>query len=79
LPKGRKVGLSFRDAADKFLEKLEQEGGKDLMAKCQRLRLHLVRFFDNAPLSKIGLFAIERYKKQGLSESTLLGGDRESD
>jgi integrase len=30
LPKGRKLALSFREAADKYLTKLEQEGGKDM-------------------------------------------------
>ncbi|MGQ7939511.1 tyrosine-type recombinase/integrase [Paraburkholderia sp. D1E] len=79
LPKGRKVALSFRDAAGKYLTKLEQEGGKDLVAKRQRLTLHLVPFFGDTPLSKIDSFGVERYKKQRLSEPTLRGGDRVSE
>jgi hypothetical protein len=30
LPKGRKVALSFREAAGKYLEKLRESGGRDL-------------------------------------------------
>jgi integrase len=79
LPKGRKVALSFRDAAKKYLEKLDEEGGKDLIAKRQRLDLHLVPFFGAIPLSKIDSFGVERFKKHRLSEPTLRGGDRVSE
>jgi hypothetical protein len=64
LPKGRKLALSFREAADKYLTKLEQEGGKDIPMKRYRLDQHLVPFFGDAPLSKIATFDVERYKKQ---------------
>ncbi|MBL0074378.1 MAG: hypothetical protein IPP41_00025 [Rhodocyclaceae bacterium] len=43
LPKGRKLALSFREAADKYLTKLEQEGGKDIPMKRYRLDQHLPR------------------------------------
>ncbi len=79
LPKGRKVALSFREAASKYLVKLEEEDGKDLKMKDQRLKLHLVPFFGDMPLSKVSSFDIERYKKQRQSEPTLRGGDRRSD
>ncbi|MGF6470144.1 tyrosine-type recombinase/integrase [Paraburkholderia youngii] len=79
LPKGRKVALSFRDAAAKYLARLREEGGKDLVTKGHRLRLHLVPFFGDTPLSKIDGFSVERYKKQRLSEPTLRGGDRVSE
>ena len=45
LPKGRKVVLGFRQAAEKYLAMLTQEGGKDLVMKRQRLSLHLVHLF----------------------------------
>ncbi|MDP1536741.1 MAG: hypothetical protein Q8L95_06115, partial [Burkholderiales bacterium] len=64
LPKGRKLALAFREAADKYLTKLEQEGGKDIPMKRYRLDQHLVPFFGDAPLSKIATFDVERYKKQ---------------
>lgn len=68
LPTGRKTALGFRDAANKYLTKLEQEGGKDLKQKKQRLELHLIPFFGEKPLSKISSFEVERYKKQRLEE-----------
>ena len=37
LPKGRKLALSFREAADKYITKLGQEGGKDIDMKRYRL------------------------------------------
>jgi len=42
LPKGRKIALGFREAATRYLEKLAEEGGKDLVMKRRRLGLHLV-------------------------------------
>lgn len=68
LPKGRKLALSFSDAAARYLDKLEQEGGKDLKMKRYRLNLHLVPFFKGTPLSKISTFDVGRYKKQRLEE-----------
>lgn len=63
LPKGRKVALGFKSAAEKYLSKLQEEGGKDLKAKKMRLSHHLVPFFKDKPLSGISTFDIERYKK----------------
>ncbi|MDE0853884.1 MAG: site-specific integrase [Nevskia sp.] len=68
LPKGRKTALSFRDAAEKYLGRLAEEGGKDLEKKRERLNLHLVPFFGDKPLSKVATFDVERYKKHRLSE-----------
>ena len=64
-PKGRKIALGVAEAAEKYLIKSEQEGGRDLLMKRRRLSLHLVPFFKNSPLSKISGFDIERYKKNG--------------
>ncbi len=68
LPKGRKLALSFVEAADKYLVKLEQEGGKDIKMKRYRLNMHLKPFFGNTTLSRISTFDIERYKKQRLEK-----------
>ncbi|RZI43213.1 site-specific integrase [Herbaspirillum sp. HC18] len=78
LPKGRKVALSFRDAATKYLTRLPLEGGKDLKMKAARLNLHLIPFFGDTPLSKISSFDIDRYKHKRLQETSLRGGDRVS-
>ena len=44
LPQGRKIAVGFREAATRYLDKLTEEGGKDLVAKRRRLTLHLVPF-----------------------------------
>ncbi|MEO5347133.1 MAG: site-specific integrase [Magnetococcus sp. YQC-9] len=64
LPKGRKVAMGFRDAAGKYLFKLAEEGGRDLVMKRRRLNLHLVPFFGDATLSKISTFDVEWIDKR---------------
>ena len=63
LPKGRKVVLGFREAAEKYLKKLEKEGGNDIKKKKQRIDLHLSPYFKDKPLSSITTFDLERFKK----------------
>jgi integrase len=63
LPKGRKTILRFNQAADKYIEKLKDEDGKDIATKTQRLRDHLTPFFKDKPLSSISTFDVGRYKK----------------
>ena len=75
LPKGRKVALSFKDAARKYLVKLEECGGKNIPTKQQHLEQHCIPFFGELPLSKIGSFDIERYKKYRLTQVVQAGGD----
>ncbi|RNC71827.1 MAG: site-specific integrase [Desulfuromonadales bacterium] len=77
LPKGRKIALSFEEAAEKYLHKLEEEGGNDLAAKRRRLNQHLVPFFGGIPLSKISAFDVERYKKQRSQEKAIPGGEKQ--
>jgi hypothetical protein len=64
LPKGRKTVLRFRDAAENYLHRLDEEGGKDLAKQRERLTLHLTPHFKDDPLSGISAFAVDRYKKQ---------------
>ncbi|MBK9027685.1 MAG: tyrosine-type recombinase/integrase [Propionivibrio sp.] len=71
LPKGRKLALSFSEAAEKYLAKLAQEDGKDLPMKNYRLKMHLTPFFGETPLSKIATFDVERYKKQRGEEAVM--------
>ncbi len=63
LPQGRKTILSFKEAAEKYLEMLKQEDGRDIKGKRRKLNQHLIPFFGNMPLVKITSFQIERYKK----------------
>lgn len=75
LPKGRKVALSFADAADKYIKALKEGGGKNLVVKEQHLQQHLVPFLGAGPLSKISSFDVERYKKHRLAQVVQAGGD----
>lgn len=63
LPKGRKIILSFKEVAEKYLEKQKIEGAKNLKQKNYQLNLHLIPFFNETSLNKISGFDIERYKK----------------
>lgn len=76
LPKGRKIALGFREACEKYLHRLEEEGGKDIAAKRRRLHQHLEPFFGDTPLLKISSFDVERYKKQRAQETALPGGEK---
>jgi len=71
LPTGRKLALTFNDAAEKYLAKLALEGGKDLQMKGYRLKMHLSPFFGEMQLSKIATFDVERYKKQRAGEAVM--------
>lgn len=73
LPKGRKIALSFQEAATRYLDKLAEEGGKDLTAKRRRLTLHLMPFFADTALSNISTFDVERYKKARLGQGAKTG------
>lgn len=66
LPQGRKIALGFRQAAEMYLEKSKQEGGKNLGKKAQHIRDHLGPFFGDRPLEKIASFDLERYKRARL-------------
>ena len=68
LPKGRKLALTFNDAASQYLAKLLLEDGKDLPMKGYRLKMHLTPFFGDTQLAKITTFDVERYKKQRSSQ-----------
>lgn len=63
LPKGRKTHLGFSEAADTYLARLRQSGGKNLRNKERALRLHLKPFFGQRRLDQLSDFLIERYKK----------------
>jgi len=73
LPKGRKVVLGFREAAEKYLATLEKGNGKDLYMKKFRFDGHLKPFFKDKPIAKITSFDIERYKKHRQEEGAKPG------
>lgn len=68
LPKRRKVPLSLAAAVPQYVERLEQEGGKDIGKKRKRLEHHVVPFLGDRSLADISTFDIERYKKHRLAQ-----------
>lgn len=78
LPRGRKIAMSFEEAALQYLEKLPLEGGKDMVMKRSRLTLHLIPFFGKIRLDKISGSDIATYKHMRINEKSQRGGDRVS-
>jgi integrase len=68
LPKRRKVPLTVATASPLYLDRLQQEGGKEIARKRQRLDQAIVPFFGNVQLSDITGFDVERYKKHRLAQ-----------
>jgi len=73
LPKGRKVAFSLAEAANQYLSRLTEEGGKDLKMKRQRFQLHLLPFMGKHQLSRLSSFDLERYKKSRLDAGAAKG------
>ena len=63
LPTGRKVVLTLQKAIGEYIEKLSEEGGKDIASKKRRLNQHVMPFLGSKSLSQISTFDVERYKK----------------
>ncbi len=75
LPKGRKTHLSFAAAADAYLKKLKEIGGKDYANNEQHLRLHLVPYLGAMRLDRISEFTLQKFqndcRSKGLSDATI--------
>lgn len=75
LPSGRKLSMSFKEAAPKYLKRLEDEGGKDLVNKRRHIEQQLVPYFGTRRLDGITEFALKQFRKEklaeGLSEATV--------
>ncbi len=75
LPKGRKLHLTFAAAADLYLSKLKEIGGKDYVNNEQHLRLHLVPYFGKMRLDRISVFTMKKFqnhcRQKGLSDPTV--------
>jgi integrase len=63
LPKRRKVALTLAAAAPHYIDRLHQEGGKNIERKRLQLEQCLIPYFAQHPLSQITTFNVERYKK----------------
>ncbi len=63
LPKGRKLHMSFKEASDEYIRRLEAGDGKEIKAKKQRLKDYLTPFFGEKVINQISTFDVDRYKK----------------
>ena len=75
LPKRRKLQLTFAAAADLYLMKLKEAGGRDYVNNEQHLRLHLKPYLGTMRIDQISAFTLQKFRarcvKQGLAESTV--------
>jgi len=63
LPKGRKVAFLLSDAAERYLTRLEETDGKDLINKRRHLRHHLIPAFGTVPLDKLSELSLKQYRR----------------
>jgi integrase len=68
LPKRRKVPLTLAGAAPLYLDRLREEGGKEIDRKRQRLEQCLIPFLGELQIDRITSSDIDRYKKHRLSQ-----------
>ena len=73
LPKGRKTHICFNKAADLYLEREEETGGRNLKEKTRMLKRHLKPFFKDMRLDKISEFTLGKYKKHRLGQGAAPG------
>jgi integrase len=66
LPKGRKIAMSFKEAADSYIKRLKEEGGKTIDRKERMLELYLAPALGAKPLSKITSSDLASYRVQRL-------------
>jgi integrase len=75
LPKGRKKHRTVAEAAEEYLGRMDEGGGKDLVNKRRHLRQWLVPYFRSERLDKLTEFRLRQYRKQrageGAKEATI--------
>lgn len=75
LPKGRKLHLTFAEAADQYLTKLEAEGGKNIPVKRRQLHTQLIPYFGQRRIDRITEFSLLAYRKArreaGVKDATI--------
>ena len=64
LPKGRKTHVTFTKAADDYVKRLEDTGGKNITIKRRQLEKHIKPFFGSQRLNSVTTFTVDRYKKR---------------
>jgi integrase len=66
LPSGRKTWLSFEQVAERYLQRMEVGGGRNLRSKSQHLNQWLVPYFGNQRCDTLTAFTVDTYKRKRL-------------
>ncbi|WP_185208159.1 site-specific integrase [Sphingomonas sp. NBWT7] len=66
LPAGRKLHLSFAEAAKGYLERMEQTGGRNLKSKTRHINAHLVPAFGSVRADRLTDFQVQQYTRKRL-------------
>jgi integrase len=77
LPKGRKIALTFKAAAELYLDMMRQGGGKNMEEKERHFKHHLNPELGKMPIDKISDFTLKKLRRsmtetRGLSEGTFI-------
>ena len=73
LPKGRKIGLTFKRATEIYMQRLAESGGRGLAEKEQHFRLYMIPELGTMPLDRISRFTLERLRKKYLTHGASIG------
>ena len=73
LPTGRKTWLSFKQVADRYLDRTERGGGKNQKAKKQHLKQWLVPYFGSQRADTLTEFTVNTYKRKRLEQAAAPG------
>lgn len=73
LPKGRKTHMSFAEAAEAYLDRMEKTGGKGIHDKRRHLELRLIPYFKNSRLDRISEVQVQEYVQARLATGITLG------
>ncbi len=68
LPTGRKTHRTFAEAAEEYLERLDESGGKNMKDKRRHLRTYLVPYFKGYRADRVTSFAVQHYARKRLDE-----------
>lgn len=68
LPVGRKLHRSFREAANEYLQRMEDTGGKNMKEKRRHVPDRLVPFFGKHRADKITAFLLQQYVRHRLAD-----------
>lgn len=75
LPKGRKIHRTFAEAAEEYLTRIEESGGKNLKPKRMHLRRHLIPYFGKQRADQLKEFGLKTYRVRrraaGASDATI--------